>query len=117
MDVASSETIIFDSKLIEEKEYWIEKLSDVGEVSNLIADFDRQPELAAGKDIVRTAIAGGLFQQLVKLADNSPFLIYVTLATSMKICLWKYTGSGIITIGSPCLQQVGGWNRNGNVLA
>ena len=48
-------------------------------------------------------INGDLYLRLARLTNGSPFLLYATLMSVLKICLHKYTGSGTIVVGSPAM--------------
>jgi non-ribosomal peptide synthetase component F len=48
-------------------------------------------------------IDGDLYRRLTLLTNGSPFLLYATLMSVLKICLHKYTGSGTIVVGSPAM--------------
>ena len=45
------------------------------------------------------SISGVTFERLLKLTAGSSFLVYVTLMTAVKICLYKYSRSKVISVG------------------
>jgi len=117
MNTTAADVVVFDAKLINEKEYWIERLSGWVEESNLPTSIDRPQIYMAEKALAKVRIPEDLSRELVELAGNSPFLIYTILLASVKICLWRYTGRRNITVGSPALQGAQASNRRANVLA
>ena len=101
------EIVVFDAALIEERNYWMGKLSGRETFASLIPD--RRARSAAGSSAGETefTLPEELREQLAKLTNESPFLLYATLLTSLKICLFKYSGNRIITVGSPALKELG----------
>ncbi len=108
---------LFDSRLKEQKDFWVEKLSvDIGP-SGLMLDHDRPAGFLPDKGRVELALRPESQQKLMSLTRNSPFLIYATLMAALKVCLYKYTGSTTIVVGSPALPGTDkDWPRQ-NVLA
>jgi hypothetical protein len=104
----NANTVMYDSKLKEEKDYWLKRLSrDLG-VSNFSLDFERSNSFSAEKDSVALELSGDLYEQLMKLAGGSSFLVYVALLTAWKICLFKYTNNHLIVVGSPARRRTNG---------
>lgn len=107
-----STLLVFDRKLLEEKEYWLQKLSqEIGE-TNLILDFPRPDVYRNEKDAVDITITEGLHERLKKITGDKDFLLYAVLMASLKVCLHKYTGNTSLVIGSP----VHGQGEGDNVL-
>ena len=117
MGAARSDLVIFDSKLKEEKEYWIKLLSREFGPSNLCLDYERPGFYTAKKDVVYMEVSGESFQKLIGLSGNSSFLIHTILLTTLKVCLHKHTGSETIVVGTPNLMQDGESSHRPNVLA
>ena len=46
-------------------------------------------------------ITGAVFERLTRMTAGSPFLLYVALLAAVKICLYKYSRSQMITVGGP----------------
>ncbi|MBG9687409.1 non-ribosomal peptide synthetase [Bacillus mycoides] len=93
--------VLFDKKIKEDKDYWSKKLSGEMPSSNLMLDFNRPIQYIDEWDTEQIIISGELYTKMFELANNSPFLIYVMLMTSLKICLYKHTGNPSVIIGSP----------------
>ncbi|MEN3328613.1 MAG: hypothetical protein V7638_3420 [Acidobacteriota bacterium] len=108
---------LLDSRLKEQKDFWVEKLSvDIGP-SGLMLDHDRPAGFLPDKGHVELSLRPESQQKLMSLTRNSPFLIYATLMAALKVCLFKYTGSTTIVAGSPALPATDkDWPRQ-NVLA
>jgi amino acid adenylation domain-containing protein len=93
----------FDKKLMEEREYWLNKLAGQVEPANLRLDFERPSTYQAQTGIVTILFSDELQAKLARLTGNSPLLVYTTLMTALKICLNKYTDYSSIVVGSPAL--------------
>jgi len=108
---------LLDSRLKEQKDFWVKKLSvDIGP-SGLMLDHDRPAGFLPDKDHAELSLRPESQQKLMSLTRNSPFLIYATLMAALKVCLSKYTGSTTIVVGSPALPGTDkDWPRQ-NVLA
>ncbi|HYV13246.1 MAG TPA: non-ribosomal peptide synthetase, partial [Pyrinomonadaceae bacterium] len=108
---------LLDSRLKEQRDFWVEKLSvDIGP-SGLTLDRDRPAGFLPDKGHVELSLRPESQQKLTSLTRNSPFLIYATLMAALKVCLYKYTGSTTIVVGSPALPGSDkDWPRQ-NVLA
>jgi amino acid adenylation domain-containing protein len=108
---------LFDSRLKEQKDFWVRKLSVEIGPSGLMLDHDRPAGFLPNKGHVELSLRPESQQKLMSLTRNSPFLIYATLMAALKVCLYKYTGSTTIVIGSPALPGTDqDWPRQ-NVLA
>jgi amino acid adenylation domain-containing protein/non-ribosomal peptide synthase protein (TIGR01720 family) len=112
---AKPEIVIFDQKLLEEKSYWIQKLSGGLEASNLKPDFPRTE--AYERQTVDFKLTGDIYDKLLHLTGNGPFLLYTTFMATLKICLYNYTKSGSIVVGSPARRQGGNGHHPDNALA
>src|SRR5947207_4156733 len=114
---AGPEILIFDRKMREAKSYWLEKLSGpIGE-PNLRLDYERPAHYSTEKGVVSVRLDGALYQKLCKLTGEKPFLIYAALMAALKVCLYKYTGSRSIVVGSPSLKEESNLSSHSNALA
>src|ERR1051325_7694348 len=111
-----SKIIIFDDKLIEERDYWIAKLSRDTEPSNLRLDYQRPGTYSGMKDSVPLIIGGELYSKLNSLTGNGSFLLYTTLMAALKICLYKYTSNSTVIVGSPARNNDGSSQPNALVI-
>ncbi|MGR3219103.1 MAG: non-ribosomal peptide synthetase, partial [Candidatus Anammoxibacter sp.] len=102
--------LIFDRKIMEEKEYWIQKLSRKIEGSNIMLDYPRPAKYREEKGLVAVNLTDNIYQMVKKLTGDGQFLLYTVLTAALKICLSKYTGSKTIVIGSPVRGQGEGCN-------
>lgn len=103
-----SELLILDQELVEQKEYWIGRLSNQPEPVSLFLDHARRGRHAARTRVHEIAFNGPAFKRLVELTGGSPFLIYTTLMAALKICLYKYTENSTIVVGSPARKPASG---------
>src|ERR1051325_9978112 len=105
MSVADVEVTIFDTKLKEERDYWIKRLSFERELSNLMLDHDRPAEYSPVKQVVEVRLPEKDFQKLVGLTSKSPVLLNATLMAAISVVLHRYTESRNIVVGSPVLKD------------
>ena len=97
---AQREALIFDHGLLDEKNYWIGRLSrEVGE-ANLRLDHPRPPRFSV-PSAVRIVLDDVLQERIAQVTGGGSFLLYTALLSAVKICLHKYTGSDVIIVGSP----------------
>ena len=105
MSVADVEVTIFDTKLKEERDYWIKRLSFEREVSNVMLDHDRPAEYSPVKQVVEVSLPEKDLQKLVALTSKSPVLLNATLMAAISVVLHRYTESRNIVVGSPVLKD------------
>ncbi|MCI0489790.1 MAG: amino acid adenylation domain-containing protein, partial [Blastocatellia bacterium] len=98
---------IIDSLLLEERDYWLNRLSGRCEPSGIGLDYPRPQDHERAPGEIEIRIPDELYQKLLKVTTNSPFLIYTALMTALKVCLYKYTGSSAIIVGSPSRRKEG----------
>jgi amino acid adenylation domain-containing protein/non-ribosomal peptide synthase protein (TIGR01720 family) len=106
MSVASSEVLIFDSQLLQERDYWKERLSGITAASSLPPDYDVARDHSQ-KSIIKLQLPQSLIQAVEELTSGSPFLIYTTFLAAAKICLHRYSEGQTIIVGSPALKELG----------
>jgi amino acid adenylation domain-containing protein/non-ribosomal peptide synthase protein (TIGR01720 family) len=114
--ITESNRVIFDQGLIDERNYWIARLTPVVEASKL--DLDAAGAHAQLSEFNPEAISlnGEVYQRLAQLTGGGPFLTYTVLMTAMSVCLQRYTGDDRVVIGSPSLKESDG-SGAGNTLA
>ncbi len=102
-----SEIIVFDEKLIEEKNYWLQKLTPVIEAEGLRLSGARHLHRSVEMEVFEFDISGSVYQNLSKLTGDGLFLSLTTLMTALKVCLYKYSRDNTIAVGSPVLKADG----------
>ncbi|HJP94904.1 MAG TPA: amino acid adenylation domain-containing protein [Pyrinomonadaceae bacterium] len=107
MSVAKSRLSVFDRSFKEEKDYWVKKFERDVEVTELATDFVRPSDGAVETNSFDFALFDDVALRLAKLAGDSPFLIYAALLAGLQVCLQKYTGARITTVGSPAREKDG----------
>lgn len=100
-----SEVVILTTKLKEERDYWLTKLSREIGASSLPLDFNRSKIYAEKRTAFDISLPADVSQRLTKMTGNSPFLLYTMLMAALKACLHKYTGSSTIVVGSPAYRR------------
>ncbi len=114
----SANIMIFDEETKAERDYWIKTLGGDLDVSNLSPDFERPREYSGRNGSVEIRLDAELNQKLAVITGGSQFLIYTTLVTALKTCLYRYNNSETITVGSPVLKQAtAGVGQKANVVA
>src|SRR5215213_2522567 len=111
------EILFFDRKLIEERDYWVDRLAEVSDLSTLRFDHQRGGQFDGRNEVIGLDLSGELCARLLKLTNNGPFLLYTSLMSALKICLHRYTGRETIVVGSPARRQGGESDEFVNALA
>ena len=117
MNSVQSKTLTFDRELLEERDYWVEKLSHRDGSASLRLDHDRTASEGSEIGVVEINLPDALIAKLAKITGDSPFLVNAVLMATLKICLHKYTGSTTVTVGTPCRQRDEGPVSKPNALA
>ena len=92
---------LFGKELKEEQDYWVAKLGQLSGGAHLIPDYERPAVYSAEKGSIQVTLPEELTRKLFSLTNDSLFLLYTTLLTGLKICLYKYTGNTAVAVGSP----------------
>ena len=85
MSIAASKVPLLNRKLKEERRFWLERLSCRPDVSGLPPDHPKSRSSIADPDSIEFRIEGDLFDSLMKLTREGPFLVYTTLMAALKI--------------------------------
>jgi amino acid adenylation domain-containing protein len=117
MNAEKTKRVVFDSKLMAEREYWLERLSTRDDRSALRTDLERPTTHAALKQVIEVPVPESLRRKLIKATNDSAFLLYTMLMAGLKICLYKYTGNISVIVGSPSRRQDGEASQFNNALA
>ena len=113
----SSSLLIFDQGLLDERDYWVKRLSRELGVSNLPPDFQRPKTFSGNRESVEFEITGAVYKKLSDLTGDGDFLLYTSLVAALKICLYKYTGNSTVVVGSPVRKRPNAPSEPGNALA
>ena len=92
---------VFDPETIALRGYWLKQVSRHAERGTLRLDYPRPVEPGRESGVVPVDITGVLHEKLSRLVGDSAFLLYATLLASLKACLYRYTDSTTIIVGSP----------------
>ncbi|HEY0169639.1 MAG TPA: amino acid adenylation domain-containing protein, partial [Pyrinomonadaceae bacterium] len=98
-------TVFGDTATGKGRDYWRAKLAGLRGSSGLPLDFPRPDAYAAAPSETDFSLPADVQQGLLKLAGDSPFLLYVALATALGVCLHKYSGGGTVVFGSPARRK------------
>lgn len=102
----TSELLVFDKELLEERQWWVGKLSQQVGKPGLVPDFDTDGPPAAEHCVTGIELSRDLYKKLLRTANNSPFLLYAVLMAGLKACLYRFTGGKRIVVGSPALKAL-----------
>src|SRR5438128_987031 len=105
MSEAKADILVFDRRLVEERNYWVERLHASGGPSNIQLDYPRPDIYNGQKAIFNASLGGEVYQKLKKLTGDGAFLLYATQMAALKVCLHKYTGEPLMVVASPPRQQ------------
>lgn len=96
---------LMQAELRAEKSYWLERLAPLEGLPHLVPDYVWSQQEAGEYGVIPLLLPEPLYRRLCQMTNDSPFLLYVLLATATGICLRKYTGSETVVIGSPATQD------------
>lgn len=99
-NMTESSLKILAGMLLEEKQYWSEKLSGELAVTGFPTDFKRGALPANRKDAAHFKISEETEKRLRDVSGDNQALIFTVLVTALKICLHKYTGNEDIIVGT-----------------
>ncbi|HKS30077.1 MAG TPA: amino acid adenylation domain-containing protein [Pyrinomonadaceae bacterium] len=105
MNPLNAGIVIFDSKLKEERDYWLGHLSREIKATSFPTDFERPDGYSPERETVELNLSGELYERLQKLTGGSSFLLYVALLTAWKVCLFKHTQHELVVLGSPARRR------------
>src|SRR4029434_6072971 len=100
MKEATSGLVVFDTEMLQDREYWLNRLADDLTIANINLDFERSDIPFSYRRELDIRVSDACFEKLKALTASGSFLIYTSLLSAMQICLYKYTGNPVIAIGS-----------------
>ncbi len=105
MSIAKAKVPVFDTRLVESRDYWVRKLAGESGATNLRTDFERPAVYSDERKTFELSVPADFGRKLSKLTGGSPFLSYTLLLAALKICLHKYTGAETVVVGSPARRR------------
>ncbi|HEX7334472.1 MAG TPA: amino acid adenylation domain-containing protein, partial [Pyrinomonadaceae bacterium] len=106
--------VVFDRELLEERAYWIDKLTPLLDQAYPSIDFHRVGNAEATQ--VEFKLGEESYRALMELTGGGDFLIYTVLISALKVCLRKYMGRSTVIAGSPARLLDAGRKQAPNVL-
>ena len=103
--MSTRRTTNYNREMIAERDYWVARFSVERPVTNLILDFERPETYLGEKQSVDLVLPDETYEKLIAQAGDSAFLTYVTLLAALKACLYQYTGSSMVVVGSPARKK------------
>ena len=110
ISTSSSELPLVNGSFKADRDYWMNKLTGDPISSGLTTDYERAPGRADEKSRIAVNLDEELCRELLKLSNQSDFLLHTTLLAALHICLHKYTGGASVVTGSPGLRELDGLN-------
>src|ERR1044071_3187747 len=104
MDATTSQLVVFGAKLTEEKTFWLDKFSHGISRCSLPEDGGRAATGQRAFKSLRYELAAQTIQLLHALTADSDFLTYTALHAALKLCLYNYTQSRRVLVGTPALK-------------
>ncbi|MFA8435574.1 MAG: amino acid adenylation domain-containing protein [Marinifilaceae bacterium] len=98
-----------------EIDYWLEKLSNVGEKCNFPYDYLNGGDNFNGQSY-HVSLPPELAGNLLKISGDSDFRLFVLMKAGLSLLLNKYTSKGRIVIGCPIVKQENDDNLINNYL-
>jgi amino acid adenylation domain-containing protein len=101
------EYIIAANQNIDERDFWLDKLSGKLVKTNFPYDFKKtdENENAYSFDETGFYLPGEVFSALMKISNGSDYTLNTILAAAVVVLLHKYTGSNDIIVGAPIYKQ------------
>jgi amino acid adenylation domain-containing protein len=93
------------NKRIDERNYWMNKLSGNLEKSSFPIDSRRRGQNKPVMEAAAFTLYGDLFSKLMRLCNESDIRLYIILMTGVVLLLEKYTGNKNIVVGAPIYKQ------------
>ena len=106
-DLGASLPAFIDTELTKERTYWVQKLSGNLPSSGVPHDFERPAVFVDDKQRLQISVAPETGTKLAKVSGNRPTLAFAVLVAALKICLYKYTGSEEVIVGTAIHEDFG----------
>ena len=97
--MSNSNLKFFDEMFEKERGYWLQKLSGSPAATSLPSDYTR-PEFGGDKSSVHFGVDRDTERQLREVCKDKESLAFAFLVAALKICLYRYTGSEDIIVGT-----------------
>jgi amino acid adenylation domain-containing protein len=97
--MSNSNLKFFDDMFVQERSYWSQKLSGEVEITTLLQDF-ANPESDCDKASIHFRIDAETGNRLRSVCKDNASLAFAFLVGALKICLYRYTGSEDIIVGT-----------------
>ena len=89
------------------REHWSRELARLDSAASLQASLPPPCQPEEGRGTTGVEITGELYRRLETLTGGGPFLLYTTLLSALKICIFRYTGTPVVAVGSPLRRDEG----------
>src|SRR5207247_289858 len=83
------------------RSYWLDKLAPPLSPLDLPADFARPPLKTYSGNVCRTVLPAGLTERLRQLGLRHGLTLFMVLAGSLKVLLYRYTEQEDVIVGVP----------------
>ncbi|MGB8509704.1 MAG: amino acid adenylation domain-containing protein, partial [Pyrinomonadaceae bacterium] len=104
----SPDAVLLDQEMLEQRDYWVEKLSGRPPRVGVPLDYRREGRREPDREVVEACLDPQLYAKLKELTGDSSLLLYAALLCAVKVCLARYAGDGdVVVAGSPALKDLG----------
>lgn len=101
-------TLLLDKQLLEERDYWLRRLSGDIVPIGIAPDADRACVHSEGMGLLVVPLDKSLIHSLSALTKQSALLSYVVVMSAVTLTLYNYTSSPSVVVGSPALRPEDG---------
>ena len=103
----SSQTLVFDTQLKAEKDYWTQRLAKQPPRATLPCNPEDTHDDTT-TEIHEFQLDASVYARLEKVTQRAPLLIYAALVGAASACLFRLTGNGHVALGSPVFGEDAG---------
>lgn len=93
--------LLFSTKFVEQKEYWLNKLSADIEKTAIGSVHSEMPPSGDGIEKIRLEISRELSERLMNMSNRSDLSLYIVLLAALKTLIYRYGNNEHIIIRSP----------------
>jgi len=93
--------LLFRSKFLKQKDYWIKKLYGPPGITEIFPDSRAKRSGGGERKQIDIPFPGELFDRVIRLSKGSDLSVYILLLSALKSLIYRYTSNRDITVVSP----------------
>lgn len=106
MEKHISKEILFNSdKLIQERKYWLDKLSGIGKEINLPYDYSKDNLAINEFESLKFQLPNNIFEKLINVSSKSDKNLFVILLSGISLLINEYTKINEVVLTCPIYKQ------------